>query len=104
MAPLTTILLAPLLLLATTSSATDVHGQAILFNENARANNQSLLWGAYRPGLYLGVKPRLPKSLNTGVLWSRVDDFSYPAKSRFPSSSRLESSRRIGWGEVKEED
>ncbi|RPA77388.1 mannosyl-oligosaccharide glucosidase [Ascobolus immersus RN42] len=77
-----TLLLAPLFLLSTAVSATgDLHGQAILFNENARATNQSLLWGAYRPGLYVGVKPRLPKSLNIGALWSRVDDYKYPSQN-----------------------
>lgn len=37
--------------------------------------NDSLLWGPYRPNLYFGVRPRIPKSLLTGLMWANVDDF-----------------------------
>ena len=47
---------------------------SILINEVGRNANQSLLWGPYRPNLYFGVRPRLAKSLMTGLLWSKVDD------------------------------
>ncbi len=40
-----------------------------------KASNASLLWGPYRPNLYFGVRPRIPKSLLTGLLWARVEDF-----------------------------
>lgn len=45
------------------------------FAENAKLSNDSLLWGPYRPNLYFGVRPRLPKSLLTGLLWAKVDSF-----------------------------
>lgn len=48
--------------------------QAVL-SQNAKLSNESLLWGPYRPNLYFGVRPRIPKSLMTGLLWSRVDNF-----------------------------
>ena len=48
--------------------------QAVL-SQNAKLSNESLLWGPYRPNLYFGIRPRIPKSLMTGLLWSRVDDF-----------------------------
>ncbi|KAI7161844.1 glycoside hydrolase [Hortaea werneckii] len=41
----------------------------------SKASNDSLLWGPYRPNVYFGVRPRLPKSLTTGLLWGRVEDF-----------------------------
>jgi hypothetical protein len=41
-----------------------------------KATNASLLWGPYRPNLYFGVRPRIPKSLMGGLLWSRVEDYS----------------------------
>lgn len=44
---------------------------------NVSATDDSLLWGPYRPNLYFGVRPRIPKSLNTGLLWSRVDDYTH---------------------------
>lgn len=43
--------------------------------EIEKASNDSLLWGPYRPNLYFGVRPRIPKSLLTGLLWARVEDF-----------------------------
>ena len=43
--------------------------------DTARLSNESLLWGPYRPNLYFGVRPRIPKSLLTGLLWAKVDDF-----------------------------
>ncbi|KAH9842283.1 glycoside hydrolase family 63 protein [Teratosphaeria destructans] len=41
----------------------------------SKQSNDSLLWGPYRPNLYFGVRPRLPKSLTTGLLWGRVENF-----------------------------
>lgn len=43
--------------------------------ENAKLSNESLLWGPYRPNLYFGVRPRIPKSLMTGLMWAKVDSF-----------------------------
>lgn len=65
-------LLAPDLFVA----ATSVEDEAILTNEIARQNNQSLLWGPYRPNLYFGVRPRIPKSLMTGLMWGKVDTYA----------------------------
>jgi mannosyl-oligosaccharide glucosidase len=33
------------------------------------------LWGAYRPNLYFGLRPRLPKSLMTGLVWFGTQDY-----------------------------
>ena len=46
-----------------------------VLTENAKRSNESLLWGPYRPNLYFGVRPRIPKSLLTGLLWAKVDAF-----------------------------
>ncbi|KAF9232974.1 mannosyl oligosaccharide glucosidase-domain-containing protein [Melanogaster broomeanus] len=32
---------------------------------------EDLHWGSYRPGLYFGLRPRLPQSLMTGLMWFR---------------------------------
>jgi mannosyl-oligosaccharide glucosidase len=58
--------------LAATAKADDA---AILYKEIARAQNQSLLWGPYRPNLYFGVTPRIPKSFMGGLMWAKVDEF-----------------------------
>lgn len=35
--------------------------------------NDSLLWGPYRSGNYLGIRPRLPHSLLLGLIWFNAD-------------------------------
>jgi mannosyl-oligosaccharide glucosidase len=49
---------------------------SILSSEIGRLNNQSLLWGPYRPNLYFGVRPRIPKSLMTGLMWGKIETYS----------------------------
>ncbi|KAJ4287663.1 Processing alpha glucosidase I [Kalmusia sp. IMI 367209] len=44
--------------------------------EIEKASNDSLLWGPYRPNLYFGIRPRIPKSLMGGLLWTKVEDHS----------------------------
>ncbi len=60
-------------LTATCSRAAD--DASILISEIGRASNESLLWGPYKPNLYFGVRPRIPKSLAAGLLWAKVDNF-----------------------------
>lgn len=50
--------------------------ESVLIGEIGRQNNQSLLWGPYKPNLYFGVRPRIPKSLFAGLMWGRVDTYS----------------------------
>jgi mannosyl-oligosaccharide glucosidase len=57
------------------SGAHAADDSSILINEIGRASNQSLLWGPYKPNLYFGVRPRIPKSLAAGLLWVKVDNF-----------------------------
>jgi mannosyl-oligosaccharide glucosidase len=52
-----------------------VAGDQQVLSENAKLSNESLLWGPYRPNLYFGVRPRIPKSLLTGLIWAKVDSF-----------------------------
>lgn len=64
-------------LVALLSCFSSVVGEATqeVLKENAKVSNESLLWGPYRPNLYFGVRPRIPKSLLTGLLWAKVDSF-----------------------------
>lgn len=43
-------------------------------DENPSTNTQSLLWGPYRPNIYLGLRPRVPKSVIAGLMWARLED------------------------------
>lgn len=37
--------------------------------------SESLQWGAYRPNLYFGLRPRVPQSLMTGLMWFGTQDY-----------------------------
>ncbi len=60
--------------------------ESILHSEIGRLNNQSLLWGPYRPNLYFGVRPRLPRSLMAGLMWAKVDSYTEVQNSKASSS------------------
>lgn len=68
--------------------------EAVLSAEIGRLNNQSLLWGPYRPNLYFGVRPRLPHSLMTALMWSNLDTFNGPKDSQSPLPLSLSLARR----------
>lgn len=38
-------------------------------------DSQELLWGTYRPNLYFGLRPRIPQSLMTGLMWFGTQNF-----------------------------
>ena len=40
-----------------------------------QSNQDSLLWGTYRPQLYHGIRARIPKSLMTGLMWHGLNDY-----------------------------
>ncbi|SCZ88804.1 BZ3500_MvSof-1268-A1-R1_Chr2-1g04647 [Microbotryum saponariae] len=44
--------------------------------------HQSLLWGTYRPGLYFGVRPRIPASLMHGIMWFGLQDYASSQNAR----------------------
>ena len=60
-------------------------------------SNDSLLWGPYRPNLYFGVRPRLPQSLTTGLLWSRVEDFQSVQNNIRYTCEQHEGMAGYGW-------
>lgn len=62
--------------------------------EIEKASNDSLLWGPYRPNLYFGVRPRIPKSLMGGLLWARVEDYNGVQHSK----CLLSSGYRLAFG------
>ncbi|CAA7265444.1 unnamed protein product [Cyclocybe aegerita] len=48
----------------------------------ARPANETLLWGPYRPNLYFGLRPRVPQSLMTGLMWFGTQDYQSIGKTR----------------------
>lgn len=66
--------------------------------EIEKASNDSLLWGPYRPNLYFGVRPRIPKSLMGGLLWTKVEDHTVQhSKSRFFPQLTVPDKMHYGW-------
>lgn len=61
--------------------------ESTLIKEAARANNESLLWGPYKPNLYFGVQPRIPNSLSAGLMWAKVEDYAGVQESKYPGSN-----------------
>lgn len=80
-----TSLLAVLVFLLSSCQVRAAEGSdaSILINEIGRSSNQSLLWGPYRPNLYFGVRPRIPKSLMGGLMWANVDNYQDVQHSEF---------------------
>lgn len=63
----------------------------------SKASNDSLLWGPYRPNLYFGLRPKSPKSLITGLLWGRVEDFTSPQHNIRFTCEQNEDIAGYGW-------
>lgn len=61
--------------------------------EVEKATNASLLWGPYRPNLYFGVRPRIPKSLMGGLMWTRVEDYQSVQNSKSSRAFTLQTCR-----------
>ena len=38
-------------------------------------DSDSLFWGTYRPNLYFGLRPKVPQSLMTGLMWFGTQDY-----------------------------
>ncbi|KAF2454506.1 glucosidase I [Lineolata rhizophorae] len=81
------------LLLLLTTGASAQHEE----EELARNASASLLWGPYRPNLYFGVRPRIPKSLMTGLMWSRVDDYTSVQSNFRHTCEQSENMAGYGW-------
>ena len=63
------------------------------------SSNDTLLWGPYRPNLYFGVRPRIPKSLLTGLVWANVDSFATINNNWRHTCEQHEGMAGYGWDE-----
>ncbi|KAI1390938.1 glycoside hydrolase family 63 protein [Hypoxylon trugodes] len=77
----------------------EAQNEGVLNAEIGRLNNQSLLWGPYRPNLYFGVRPRVPKSLTTGLMWAKVDNYVDVQNSFRYTCEQNEGMAGYGWDE-----
>ncbi|CAP73191.1 uncharacterized protein PODANS_2_5980 [Podospora anserina S mat+] len=85
---------------ATIDAATPSNNdESILHSELASQQNSSLLWGPYRPNLYFGVRPRIPKSLMTGLMWGKVESFHDFQNTMRYTCEQNEGMKGYGWDE-----
>ncbi|KAK9451936.1 glycoside hydrolase [Limtongia smithiae] len=69
----------------------------VLLAEHARASNESLLWGPYRPNLYFGMRPRgVPDSFLSGLMWYNADTYNGIGKARH-TCEQSDEMRGYGW-------
>ncbi|KAI4125223.1 MAG: hypothetical protein LQ338_004385 [Usnochroma carphineum] len=73
--------------------------EQVVLSDNAKLSNETLLWGPYRPNLYFGVRPRIPKSLTTGLLWAKVDSFTEVQNNFRHTCEQHEGMAGYGWDE-----
>ena len=79
--------------------ATITHAATQQILESNISTNGSLLWGPYRPNLYFGVRPRLPNSLLSGLLWAKVDSFASAQTNFRHTCEQHEGMAGYGWEE-----
>src|ERR1700761_6777148 len=71
----------------------------LLHAPSTNASNDTLLWGPYRPNLYFGVRPRLPNSLLTGLLWANTDNYASAQHTFRHTCEQHEGMAGYGWEE-----
>ncbi|KAL1641413.1 Processing alpha glucosidase I [Diplodia intermedia] len=81
------------------AAADEVDERSEAVQQIERASNESLLWGPYKPNLYFGVRPRIPKSVAAGLLWSRVEDFRSVQDNFRHTCEQHEGMAGYGWDE-----
>lgn len=103
--------------LVTVISATsfDINGQEPLLEDDpklsALAGENTLLWGPYRSSLYFGVRPRIPRSLLSGLMWFNADTYQllsnfrhfYEQHDNMAKANWVEYDPRIGGKQVIED-
>ena len=69
----------------------------------AKSGNHSdpLFWGAYRPNLYFGLKPKVPQSLMDGLMWFGTQDYqsisrTWPSLSSYHRTETDVRKRELG--------
>ncbi|KAH3674956.1 hypothetical protein WICPIJ_009401 [Wickerhamomyces pijperi] len=98
--PISTVALTFLLLLLQISTAgsiaTNEQDHDNIVNEYNQATDKSLLWGPYRPNAYIGIRPRLDRSLISGLFWFNSDSMDNLNKIRHYCDQSLDF-QGFGW-------
>lgn len=54
------------------------------------------MWGPYRSNLYIGMRPRIPDSLMTGLFWYNLDNFDSIIKAKHMCDQN-DDFKKFGW-------
>ncbi|KAI1332063.1 glycoside hydrolase family 63 protein [Xylariaceae sp. FL0255] len=80
-------------------TAATPNNEHVLHSEIGRLNNQSLLWGPYRPNVYFGIRPRLPHGLSANLLWVKADNYNNVQENFRYTCEQNEGMAGYGWDE-----
>ncbi|KAG5437789.1 hypothetical protein PCANB_000503 [Pneumocystis canis] len=69
-----------------------------LIKQTEIASNASLLWGPYRPNLYMGIRSRDPKSILAGVMWTGLNNYAQIQELRH-TCEQNDDIEMYGWQE-----
>lgn len=86
--------------------------QISLASQYSQLSNNSLLWGPYRSALYFGIRPRLPRSLLSGLMWFTMSDYQgvgkirhfYEQHDKMSKANWVSYDPRIGGRQVIDDD
>lgn len=92
-------LVAALSLFGNPAHAAETQDVGIVTTEIARAQNSTLMWGPYKPNLYFGVRPRIPKSFTGGLMWAKVNNFVDVQNNFRHTCEQGDGMRGYGWEE-----
>ncbi|KAI5965809.1 CWH41 [Candida pseudojiufengensis] len=79
----------------------------------SKLSDNSLLWGPYRSSLYFGLRPRLPRSLLSGLMWFSMDNYNqignirhfYEQNDKMSKANWINYNPRIGGRQyIKDEE
>ncbi|KAL8964501.1 MAG: hypothetical protein Q9183_004406, partial [Haloplaca sp. 2 TL-2023] len=63
------------------------------------AADKSLLWGPYRPNVYVGLRPQIPNSASIGLMWSTADGTGEIDKTLRHTCEQDEGMAGYGWND-----
>ncbi|KYK61633.1 glucosidase I [Drechmeria coniospora] len=89
---------------ATAAGVTAAGDESILTSEIGRLNNQSLLWGPYKPNLYFGMRPRLPQGLMAVLMWGRINNHADINEGIRYTCEQNDGMHGYGWDEYDARD
>lgn len=63
----------------------------------AESVKKALLWGAYRPNLYFGIRPRTPTGPTLGLMWGSVNEGKLDARKFRHVCEQSDKLATYGW-------